>query len=379
MTDFDREGQMEEIPTITVARLQEMLERGDPVAVLDVRRSDEREEWFIPNSLHVDASDDLRAGDMNSLAAAELQRDRMVVTVCARGNTSKIAARELQRRGFNALSLAGGMRAWSLAWNSAEVPVAGNAARIVQLRRTGKGCLSYLIVGPEGEAAVIDASLEPEVYLKLAEAHGSSIVAVLDTHVHADHLSRGRPLAERAGATLWLPPTDRVHFPYSELREGHVLEVGGATIEAIHTPGHTPESTSFRVGQALFTGDTLFLSAVGRPDLETDAEGARGRAHDLYRSLNRLRELPAGTIVLPGHTSEPIQFDGRAIAGTLEEVGRRLDVLNLPETEFVATILDRIPPTPPNHDQIVQLNEAGEFPDTDPTELEAGANRCAVS
>ncbi len=89
--------------------------------------------------------------------------------------------------------------------------------------------------------------------------------------------------------------------------------------------------------------------------------------------------MPADTIVLPGHTSEPIQFDGRAIAGTLEEIGQRIDVLNLPATEFVATILDRLLPTPPNHDQIVKLNEAGEFPETDPTELEAGANRCAVS
>jgi glyoxylase-like metal-dependent hydrolase (beta-lactamase superfamily II)/rhodanese-related sulfurtransferase len=370
---------LEEVPTITVARLQEMLERGDPVAVLDVRPADERHEWFIPNSLHVDAYDDLKAGDMTSLAAAQLPGDRPVVAVCAHGNTSKIATAELKRRGFDALSLEGGMRAWSLAWNSAEVSLPGHGARIVQLRRTGKGCLSYLIIGSDGEAAVIDPSLEPEVYVQLAKAHATSIAAVLDTHVHADHWSRAWPLAELTGATYWLPPTDRVSFSYSAFAEGRAVDVGGATIEAIHTPGHTPESTSYRVGDALFTGDTLFLSAVGRPDLETDAAGARTRAHELYRSLGRVRELPPDTIVLAGHTSEPIDFDRRAIAGTLEEIVGRLDILKLTESEFVAMILDRIPPTPPNHHRIVELNESGRFPDADPTELEAGANRCAIS
>ena len=92
------------------------------------------------------------------------------------------------------------MRAWSLAWNAAEVPVPGSAATVVQLRRTGKGCLSYLI-GQDGQAAVIDPSLDAAVYIEAAAARGWTIGHILDTHVHADHLSRGRALADLSGAT----------------------------------------------------------------------------------------------------------------------------------------------------------------------------------
>ena len=104
----------------------------------------------------------------------------------------------LAKRGFDARSLAGGMKAWSLAWNAAEVPLTDASVRVIQVRRTGKGCLSY-IVASAGEAAVIDPSVSPDVYIELASRHGWSIRYVLETHVHADHLSRARELAQADG------------------------------------------------------------------------------------------------------------------------------------------------------------------------------------
>ncbi len=108
--------------TIDAGTLRSMLDRGEPVTVLDVRRAEDRVEWAIPGSVHVDAYDALRAGDPDALAGADLPRDVPVVTVCNVGKTSTIAAEQLRARGFEAHSLAGGMKAWSLAWNSAEVP-----------------------------------------------------------------------------------------------------------------------------------------------------------------------------------------------------------------------------------------------------------------
>ena len=130
--------------------------------------------------------------------------------------------------------------------------------------------------------------------------------------------------------------------------------------------------------RALFTGDTLFLAAVGRPDLEATTDESRGRAHVLHASLHCLLALPPETVVLPAHTSEPVAFDGRPISATLGEVQERTSLLRETEEAFVSQILARLPPTPPNHHRIVALNEAGTLPD-DPTELEAGANRCAVA
>lgn len=364
--------------TIDRTTLRKKLEEGAPLTVLDVRPAEERAEWAIPGSMHVDIYEALKAGDPDALDGIEVPGDRPVVTVCGAGITSLVAAEQLQERGIEAASLEGGMRAWSLAWNTAEVSLPGSEARLLQVRRTGKGCLSYLIAS-DGVAAVIDAALEPDVYLQLARENGWTISDVIDTHVHADHLSRGRLLAEQSGATFHLPAQERVAYEHRPVGEGDGLQIGAARLEALRTPGHTPESTSFMLdGQALFTGDTLFLSGVGRPDLEADAEAARQRTHLLYDSLQRLLALPAQTLVLPGHTGQPVPFDGEPVAATLGEVRRHAELLNVPEESFVETVLARIPPTPPNHDRIVALNEAGHLPDGDPIELEAGANRCAV-
>ena len=365
-------------PTISTEGLRELLDRGAPVTVLDVRPAAERAEWSIPGSVHADAYDALRRGDPSALADFRPRNGDRVVTVCAAGKTSLLAAERLRARGVDAVSLEGGMRAWSLAWNTAEVPCPGTTARIVQLRRTGKGCLSYLI-GSHGDAVVIDASLDRQVYRRVADEHGWRVRTVVETHVHADHLSRARAVAADTGARLCLPQTDRVSFEYASLNDGDTVHVGSAGLRVLHTPGHTPESACYLLDErALFTGDTLFLAAVGRPDLEATTEQSRRRAHVLHASLQRLVALPPETVVLPSHASEPVAFDRRPISATMREVQERTSLLRETEERFVSQILTRLPPTPPNHHRIVALNEAGTLPD-DPTELEAGANRCAVA
>src|SRR5213076_1067668 len=218
-------------PTISTEGLRELLERGAPVTVLDVRPAAERAEWSVPGSVHADAYEALRCRDPNALADFHLTNGGRVVTVCAAGKTSMLAAERLRARGVHAVSLEGGMRAWSLAWNTADVPCPGSSARIVQLRRTGKGCLSYLI-GSHGDAAVVDASLDPRVYRQVADEHGWHIRTVLETHVHADHLSRARALAADTGALLRLPATDRVSFAYEPLKDGDTVRVGSARLRA---------------------------------------------------------------------------------------------------------------------------------------------------
>jgi glyoxylase-like metal-dependent hydrolase (beta-lactamase superfamily II) len=221
--------------------------------------------------------------------------------------------------------------------------------------------------------------VDPEVYLWLAESRNWRITRVLDTHVHADHLSRSGRLVELVGATLHMPEGSPVSYPFSALGDGDALEVGAATLEALRTPGHTPESTSYLLdGLALFTGDTLFLAAVGRPDLDATPEGSREKARDLYGSLRRLLVLEPGTLVLPGHTSEPVAFDGKPICAPLSEVRENLSVLREDEDAFVEGVAARVPPTPSNFERIVELNRAGASPKDAPAELEAGANRCAA-
>ena len=364
--------------SMDVESLREMLERGEPVTVLDVRPEDQRAEWRIPGSIHCDAYEALRVKDPSAMEGVNLPGRLPVVTVCGAGKTSAIAAEQLRDRGLQAVSLEGGMKAWSLAWNTAEVPVEGSRARVVQVRRTGKGCLSY-IVESESEAVVIDAALEPEVYLEIVDDRAWKIMGVLETHIHADHLSRSRRLAQQSEAPLYLPEQDRVSFTFTSVRNEDVLEVGAAKLKALSTPGHTPESTSYLLDdRALFTGDTLFVDGVGRPDLEASPKEKRRRAQALYNSLRHLLDLPPETPILPGHTSEPVPFDEEPISGTIAQVREGVNALGACEDDFVERILEHLPPAPSNHNRIVKLNEAGGLPEEELTELEAGANRCAV-
>jgi len=270
------------------------------------------------------------------------------------------------------------MKAWSLAWNLADIPLSDPSVHVIQVRRTGKGCLSY-VVGSGDQAAVIDPSVSPEVYVAIAKKRGWSVRYVFETHVHADHLSRARELTKQTDATLLLPPQQRVRFPFQTIADGDRVSLESASITAMHTPGHTNESTSYVLNQAaVFTGDTLFTNGVGRPDLHADPEAARQRARALFLSLTHLQQLRPDIIVLPAHASEPIAFDGQPVAAPLGDVTTWLSGWMASESAFVERVTSNLPATPPNFVRIVDLNEAGEFPTGDPTELEAGANRCAV-
>ena len=271
---------------------------------------------------------------------------------------------------------------------------------------------------------MIDPSLETDAYLGLAEAQGWRVSSVFETHLHADHLSRARALAQASGAALYLPAQERVSFTFQPVREGTRIAIGRTTLRALHTPGHTPESTSYLLGESvLFSGDTPFLAGIGRPDLGADTARTRDKALALFESLQRvaysltnppesphgdqrgvrldpvepffgmplwtadsiivkpaverLTSLPADIIVLPAHTGEPVPFDQQMIAADLATVTARTEILAMPKSTFLEAILARIPATPPNHERIIEWNEAGVLPD-DPTEYGAGANRCAI-
>ena len=367
--------------------LRGLLDAGAPITVLDIRTRSDRAEWWIPHSLHLDAYDALRQGDPEALTGLDIPVSPPVVAVCRAGVVAQAAARSLADRGFQAFYLEGGMKAWGQAWNRAEVPLANPGVSLIQVRRTGKGCLSYLI-GSQGKAAVVDPAVDPGVYLRLAEERGWRITSLLDTHIHADHVSRSRELAQRTGARLFLPAQDRVRYPHRPLDDGDQVRVGDATITLLATPGHTPESACFRLEEdVLLTGDTLFLGGVGRPDLEATDEQAAGRARQLHASLERILALRGTTLILPGHTDRPVPFDGRMVGATLDVLRKDAEGLGRwfggthpsgPDA-FAHWILGRVPPTPANHREIVRLNETGTTSVTPLEALEAGANRCAVS
>lgn len=363
--------------SIPPGRLVKWLKEGEEPFILDVRPKAEREDWSIPESAHVDIYQELKSGRSDTLESMELPDNRPIVTVCGAGKTSLTAARQLLDKGLEAYSLEGGMKAWNFAWDTAEV-IPDKDLTIIQVRRVAKGCLSY-IIGSGDEAVVIDASLDPEVYIDLARQNGLAIRYVGDTHMHADYVSRTRELAEITGTKHILYREADTGFDFIPVDDRQRIEFGNTSVTVLHTPGHTPESISFLIeDKAVFTGDTLFTDGVGRPDLKADRQQALRKAQHLYDSLQGLLTMDKSIKVFPAHVAKSIRIGDPMVFSTIGALSDSLEILSLSKEEFVREAVSRIPPTPSNYQKISSLNKKGVYGNHRLEDLEAGANRCAV-
>jgi glyoxylase-like metal-dependent hydrolase (beta-lactamase superfamily II) len=367
---------------MTADELKEKLVAGEPIAVVDIREADEFADWHIHGSSNMPMYNAIVDGRVSSVVG-ELFRgfanDKPIVAVCRMGATSKVAAGVLERMGYEAFSLSGGIRGWSNAWTEAPVPLSSGTT-LIQVRRNGKGCLSYLM-GSAGKAAVVDPCVDVSVYGSIAEREGLEITHVLETHVHADHISRARALCEATGAVLCIPKTDRVNFDYEALQDGQTLKIGDTKVSVITTPGHTSESVCYGIdGGAFLSGDTIFVEALGRPDLEKGDTGAEDGARMLYESLHdKVLKIDPKIIVCPGHTSTSIGFDDAPIAAPLGDITPGIELLKIPKEEFIKTVPEMLGQKPPNFERVISINEGRvELGFLDPLELEAGPNRCAA-
>ncbi|SDI05735.1 Glyoxylase, beta-lactamase superfamily II [Planococcus glaciei] len=294
-----------------------------------------------------------------------------------------MVAEMLDEEGVDAAYLEGGMKAWSEHLEPVKVGDLKNGGELYQFVRIGKGCLSYMAISG-GEAAIIDATRMTDIFLDFAQEKGATIKHVFDTHLHADHISGGRTIAEATGATYYLPPADaeEVVFDYAELVNGLEVAIGDAKIEieALYSPGHTIGSTSFIVDdQYLMTGDILFIDSIGRPDLAGLAEDWVG---DLRESLySRYAELADELIVLPAHfmIMEELNADG-SVAKRLGDLFKENHGLNIEdEQEFRDMVTKNLPPQPNAYQDIRQTNMGKITPDDEvQREMEIGPNRCAV-
>ncbi|MFN8218449.1 MAG: MBL fold metallo-hydrolase [Solirubrobacterales bacterium] len=364
-------------PRIDPAELAERLARREPLTVLDVRVD---AEWPIEAEsatlLHLPADDVLAA----PVATAE-RLSGPVAVVCQRGLRAEAVAGALRAVGTDASVLAGGMRGWIGALRAWPVEVGLPGVEVVQVQRPGRGCLSYLVAS-EGEAVVVDPAPDAAFYAALAERRGARITQVLDTHIHADHLSGARQLCELTGARLRLsePALERgVAFAESvvAVADGEEIELGRTTLRVLALPGHTTDMTGLLVGgRALIAGDSVFADGIARPDLQRgDAEGSREMARLLHRTLReRVLALPGDTVLLPCHTHPGVPSG--PVAPTLDEVRAAVPELGLADAEqFAEALLAEMPPRPANYESIIAANSGTHRFDP---ELETGGNSCAT-
>ncbi len=231
------------------------------------------------------------------------------------------------------------------------------------------GCASYLFgCGSLGKCAVVDAHEEDvDAYIAFASSKGMRITRVIDTHIHADHRSGGPALAKEAGAAYCLHESANVALHFDPLSDQQEIELGNTRVKVLHTPGHTPESVCLVVSDLrrspdpwfVLTGDTLFVGAVGRPDLPGRA---RENAGELYDSIHaKLLTLPDDVEVYPGHFSGSVCGAGMSgkPSSTIAFEKRWNSLLSKPRDEFVAALSD-VPPKPAAMDQILRVNQGRE-------------------
>jgi glyoxylase-like metal-dependent hydrolase (beta-lactamase superfamily II) len=356
----------------------------EPLFILDVRNESDFQDWKIEgenfeyfNIPYFELLDGVEG------IIDKIPSDKEVLVVCAKEGSSIMVAEMLSEEGLNVSYLAGGMKAWSEHLEPVKVGDLKEGGELYQFVRIGKGCLSYMIVS-KGEAAIIDSTRMTNVYLEFADSIGANITHVFDTHLHADHISGGRVIAEKTKATYWLPPKDatEVTFKFQPLEDGNEVTIGNTkiNIQALYSPGHTIGSTSFIVDeQFLLSGDILFIDSIGRPDLAGLAQDWVG---DLRESLyKRYKELSEELIVLPAHFMiiEELNEDGSVSEklGTLYAKNHGLNIED--ENEFRKLVTENLPPQPNAYQEIRETNMGKMNPDEEKQrEMEIGPNRCAV-
>ncbi len=240
-----------------------------------------------------------------------------------------------------------------------------------QFKVNGLGCYSYLIGCPAaGVACVVDPERHVERYLDMAEQEGVKIIAVFDTHVHADHITGSRELARKTGATIYIHPAADAQYSHHAVNEGDSFQFGAAKIDVLYTPGHTPNSISLAVTDTMrskdafgiLTGDLLFVGDIGRPDL-AGADLLDEQINNLYDSLyNKLGRFPDWTEVYPAHGQGSLCGKGMSAKPmtTLGFERRNNPLLNdLPFEQFHQTMTAGFQLRPPNFMAIVDKNHVG--------------------
>jgi len=372
-----------DVKTITVKELAKKVINHEDVFIIDARNTDDFDDWKIEGkNVEIMNAPYFELLEGVDSIVDKLPKSKEIYVVCAKGGSSEFVAQQIAEAGFtDVYSVAGGMKAWSEHLEPIKIGVLKDGGELYQFVRIGKGCLSYLVIS-NGEGAMIDTNRMLDPYESFLKKQDVKLTHVFDTHLHADHISGGRKLADKFDAKYYLPPKDanEVTFNYEEINDGDEYTVGQTTIKVIYSPGHTIGSTSFIIDdQYLLTGDILFIDSIGRPDLAGKAEDWVG---DLRTTLyKRYKELADELLVLPAHYMgiEEMNNDGSVSEklGTLYKKNHGLNITD--ESEFRKTVTENLPPQPNSYQEIRETNMGKITPEEEQQrEMEIGPNRCAV-
>jgi glyoxylase-like metal-dependent hydrolase (beta-lactamase superfamily II)/rhodanese-related sulfurtransferase len=389
--------------------LKKKIDQGEDIFILDVRNSEEHKSWKISYDRYPDSQlipiDELPSRE----SLKKIPKDKEIITFCARGNRSMSAAKILSKYGYKVKSIEGGLNGWNAVYDLSLITQKNSPINIWQIRRISKGCISYLISNSlTKDALVIDATCEIDsIISNILNENNFKLTKVVETHLHADHLSGATKLAKKYGSTIYLSSLENYNIKNNEyglkfkfIRDRDTIKIGNEVfLEAVYTPGHTSGSISFKLEittdnflqksrnednqinnslnkMFVFVGDTLFINGVGRPDLHGKTDEF---AHKLFNTYQqKVLILPDEAIILPSHHSGIFEHK-KPIYDTIKSIKQKINLLSASENDFVKYINKNIPPHPMNHDTIISINKQLIACDKiEQNDIEMGPNACGI-
>jgi len=377
-----------DVHEITPEELVSRIESGAPIRVLDVRAPEALSGGRI-DILPADRFLNIRGSEivaMGDSVANSIRRDGPIAVVCGHGNSSRQVALHLSALGFQAVSMRGGMAAWANALVPRRIAPPAGFDYLIQFDRIAKGALGYLLASG-GEALLVDPPRKAQPYLETARELGLKVVAVADTHVHADYISGGPGLSRSLRVPYHMHAADSIlpydgtpgTVPFTPAEDGQSIRVGGAEVRVLHTPGHTEGSLTFVAGDAALTGDFIFVGSVGRPDLG-------GKVDEwtpvLWESLERARRTWSPEWrVLPAHYATDSEREAdHSVGRCFSRLEERNEPLRIRDgSEFLAWVKRKLTPSPEVYRRIKAVNLGLiQVWDVEAQEMESGRNECAL-
>jgi glyoxylase-like metal-dependent hydrolase (beta-lactamase superfamily II)/rhodanese-related sulfurtransferase len=337
-------------PRVPVTELARLRYAAEPPLLLDVRSAAEHELGHLDGDLSLPLAElPKRSG--------EIPRGRPVLVYDRAGADAPAAAAFLRGHGFpNASVLEGGLDAYAREVDPSvgRFDPTSDGLLVVPLPRVDTGCLSYFLGDPVSrEAIVVDPGIEPAPYVRRLRQGGWKLAAIVETHTHADHLAGHATLHLTTDAPIYVSRRSPAAYPHRPLEEGEELRAGALALRVLETPGHTQDHLTLRLGERIFTGDSLLIGACGRTDLEG---GDPDRLFETFRTT--YAPLPDATEVYPAHYGKLHALPERFVT-TLGFERATNEALRIPTREaFVTYMTEGWPPKPADFDRIVRANLA---------------------
>jgi len=375
------------IKSFTSKNLFSSLTNKDDFLLLDVRNKKDFSRFQIEGPFEVDMVNipyfDFLEGEDGNIS--KVSRQKPVKIVCAKEGSALYVGEILVAHGFEDVAyLAGGIKTWGNLLTPKRINPKSDDYALFQFIRPGKASCNYGLLY-KGEMIIFDPSRNYEFYKSFAESHRTKIVRTFETHLQADYISGSKQIANVNGAEIMAHVSDfkDASFQYSEVKDGESYPVGddGPEIKVLHSPGHTPGSTSYIIDDKYFiTGDTMFIFSVGRPDLSGKTEEWSLMLFDTL--TNKVQNLDKNLDVLPGHYMDWNEANDKLLfvenLGEVIQHNAGVYKITTPE-KFTQYIKDNMRKSPEVYGEIRKVNSGWLDVDMDEADImDLGKNECAA-